>query len=275
MHDAELAELLQGTSRTFALAIPLLPPALARQVGIAYLLFRIADTLEDGETWNRAERVKGLETFIDWIGGPRTQVDWGTPTADAKCLELLAASDRVLASLEGEPRTIIVAHVKRTASMMKDFVERQDESGGIELRDLADLKAYCYAVAGIVGEMLTELFLHAQPELAGVAEDLRARSIAFGEGLQLVNIIKDAPADAREGRRYISAGVDADGVARADLREAQAYVDTLARGGAARGVVAFCDLPLKLAVATLDRIAQGAAKLTREEVAQLFFEVSR
>ena len=27
------------------------------------------------------------------------------------------------------------------------------------LADVPDLKAYCYAVAGIVGEMLTELFL--------------------------------------------------------------------------------------------------------------------
>lgn len=38
---------LQGTSRTFALAIPLLGAELRHQVGIAYLLFRVADSIED------------------------------------------------------------------------------------------------------------------------------------------------------------------------------------------------------------------------------------
>ena len=274
MDDAELAELLQGTSRTFALAIPLLPPPLARQVGIAYLLFRIADTLEDGEAWNRAQRVEGLTKFIAWLPSEARAPDWGTPTDNAEYMQLMGAADRVRAALEGEPRAIIGRHVVRTAEQMRSFVERQDERGGIELRDLADLKAYCYAVAGIVGEMLTELFLLDQTSLAGVADDLRSRSIAFGEGLQLVNIIKDAPADAREGRRYIPLGTDAMSVARDDLRSAKAYVDALRRGGAARGVVTFCDLPYRLAVATLDRIAQGAAKLTREEVVALFVEVT-
>jgi len=39
--------LLQKTSRTFALAIPLLPEPTRTAVGAAYLLFRVADTFED------------------------------------------------------------------------------------------------------------------------------------------------------------------------------------------------------------------------------------
>lgn len=273
MNDADIGALLQGTSRTFALAIPLLPPALARQVGIAYLLFRIADTLEDGEAWNRAERVDGLTKCIAWLDGGDAPA-WGTPTTNAEYMKLMAQADAVLATLDGAPRAIVVEHVKRTAAMMRAFVERQDEKGGITLRDLADLEAYCYAVAGIVGEMLTELFLVAEPTLRTVEKDLRTRAVAFGEGLQLVNIIKDAPGDIKEGRRYIPAGVDAQMVARGDLQQAQEYVEALRRGQASRGVVTFCDLPLKLAVATLDRIRQGEPKLTREEVAKLFFEVT-
>ena len=38
--------LLERVSRTFALTIPELPPALCDQVGNAYLLCRIADTIE-------------------------------------------------------------------------------------------------------------------------------------------------------------------------------------------------------------------------------------
>ena len=47
VHDKFLQDQLVKTSRTFALAIPLLPQPTARQVTVAYLLFRIADTFED------------------------------------------------------------------------------------------------------------------------------------------------------------------------------------------------------------------------------------
>jgi len=40
-------KILQDVSRTFALTIPQLPPALRRVVSNAYLLCRIADTIED------------------------------------------------------------------------------------------------------------------------------------------------------------------------------------------------------------------------------------
>lgn len=45
--DVLVEELLQGTSRTFALAIPLLCGVRRQQIGLAYLLFRIADSIED------------------------------------------------------------------------------------------------------------------------------------------------------------------------------------------------------------------------------------
>ncbi|HZD06425.1 MAG TPA: squalene/phytoene synthase family protein, partial [Longimicrobiales bacterium] len=44
---ADLGRLLDRTSRTFALNIPLLPQPTRREVTVAYLLFRIADTFED------------------------------------------------------------------------------------------------------------------------------------------------------------------------------------------------------------------------------------
>ena len=39
-----LHALLQKTSRTFALTIPMLPQPLRTEIGVAYLLFRIIDT---------------------------------------------------------------------------------------------------------------------------------------------------------------------------------------------------------------------------------------
>src|SRR5260370_31910070 len=56
--ETHLDELLRETSRTFALCIPLLPDAVRRQVTIAYLLFRIADTFADASHWPVADRLE-------------------------------------------------------------------------------------------------------------------------------------------------------------------------------------------------------------------------
>ncbi len=101
-----------------------------------------------------------------------------------------------------------------------------------------ELRDYCYSVAGIVGEMLTELYLLDRAELAASAEELRNRAAAFGEGLQLVNILKDAPRDAEEGRVYLPRGVDLrtvlDLTDRA-LTAAEEYVDLLRQAATAVG----------------------------------------
>jgi farnesyl-diphosphate farnesyltransferase len=289
MTREELASLLEKTSRTFALAIPLLAEPLATEVGAAYLVFRIADTLEDAPRWPRDTRIEALRSFASWIAGAPAspgELAWRTlalanaPTEDAACMELLARADAVRACVEGfapAPREAIVSHARRTANGMEEFVARQDERGGIVLRDLEDLRAYCYVVAGIVGEMLTELFVHAAPSLEAAREDLASRAAAFGEGLQLVNILKDGATDAREGRVYVPPSVpraDVMALARDDLRCAEAYVATLADAGAPEPIRAFCALPVELAVATLDALAAGAPKLGREAVMRLAREAT-
>ena len=50
--------LLVKTSRTFALSIPVLPEPTRREVTVAYLLFRIADTLEDSTLWSRERKLE-------------------------------------------------------------------------------------------------------------------------------------------------------------------------------------------------------------------------
>src|SRR4029079_7792588 len=61
---ARLRPLLQKTSRTFALSIPLLPEPLQTEVAIAYLLFRIIDTFEDATHWPPPRRAEALEQFL-------------------------------------------------------------------------------------------------------------------------------------------------------------------------------------------------------------------
>lgn len=285
-----LDHLLVRTSRTFALSIPLLPEPARSEVGVAYLLFRIADTFEDAAAWPRERRLQALGELDELLAEPaaaeiRTR-GWlaAPPPIDHEgYLELLAAAPAVLAAygdLQPAARRVIREHLGRTLAGMAGFVGRTDAQGGLALADLDDLRRYCYAVAGIVGEMLTELFLLAFPALSRVAAPLRERAAAFGEGLQLVNILKDAAADGREGRRYLPAGVPREEVfalARADLAAAVEYVELLQGAGAPRGLVAFDALPVLLAQASLDRVEEQGpgAKLSRPEVAAAIAAMDR
>ncbi|MCH9648375.1 MAG: squalene/phytoene synthase family protein [Deltaproteobacteria bacterium] len=279
---ADLQDLLLKSSRTFALSIPLLPEPTANEVCIAYLLFRIADTFEDSTAWSQERRVEALQDFKALLDQPEAERcaelarRWtDQPPCDHEgYLELLSEVPAVMAAfsqLTPEAREQVRLHTARTADGMMIYVARTDDRGTLRLEDVADLQAYCYIVAGIVGEMLTELFLLGTEELEPVAVELRQRARAFGEGLQLVNILKDAASDADEGRTYLPADTerkDVFALARRDLGTASDYTQILQRSGAPEGVVAFCALPVLLAWGTLARVEEkgAGAKLTRPEV---------
>jgi len=285
----DLDDLLQKTSRTFALAIPLLPEPTRRAVGVAYLLFRVADTFEDATDWPRSKRIDALERFVELLGVPLAQQEaeakklasWSleTPPVDhAGYLELLGELPGLLhetAQLAPAVREVVTKHTVRTAEGMAQVVARADERGNLRLTSVQDLKDYCYIVAGIVGELLTDVFLLDSPELASHGAKLRAGMLAFGEGLQLVNILKDAGDDARDGRVYLPPSATRDEIftlARADLDLANGYVQALQQGGAPEGYLAFTGLSLGLAFKALDALeAKGTgAKVSRADVGRLF-----
>ncbi len=279
---ADLDDLLVKTSRTFALAIPLLPEPTRREVAVAYLLFRIADTFEDAAVWPREKRIAALQEFCVLAReGAREQIQaaqkrWlvDPPCAHAGYLELLGVTDEVLAELgtmSPGAREILLKHTIRTAQGMAEVVSRGDAKGNLQLDSVEDLKRYCYIVAGIVGELLTDLFLHDAPALQASGAKLTANTIAFGEGLQLVNILKDRGDDAQDGRVYLPKGVpltDVFEIARRDLDLASDYVEVLREGKAPRGYQAFTALPVMLARAALDAVEnQGqGSKVGRKDV---------
>ena len=288
---ADLDRLLEKSSRTFALSIPLLPEPTRREVSVAYLLFRIADTFEDATRWTPARRVEALRSFSELLRRPsgasaeaaaRRWVE-DRPCEQEGYLELLAQTPGVIAdflSLSPPAIETVRDHVLASAEGMARFVARMTPSGELRLDDLADLRAYCYVVAGIVGEMLTELFLLGRPGLLPAAEFLGRRAALFGEGLQLVNILKDAGSDRTEGRSYVPDGVaraEVFAVARADLAEASAYVLALQQAAAPKGIVGFTALPVELAWATLDRVERHGAgsKVPRTQVFRIVNRLRR
>ena len=286
-----LDRLLAETSRTFALSIPVLPEPTRREVTVAYLLFRIADTFEDAYHWTIAARTDALERFSALLRNPsaaeaRALADEWTrarPSSHQGYLTLIHEVPSVLdAFLSLSPRAVepIRDHVVRSAAGMADFVRRTDADGQLVLTDLADLRRYCYFVAGIVGEMLTELFLLGRDSLGRAAPALRARASLFGEALQLVNILRDAGGDTAEGRQYLPEGVsraEVFALARRDLGSASEYIAALQSASAPRGILAFTALPVELAWATLERVeAEGpGAKVSRLQVGAIVAALDR
>jgi farnesyl-diphosphate farnesyltransferase len=283
----EIDDLLQKTSRTFALTIPLLPPPTREEVGLAYLLFRIVDTFEDATRWPPDRRMAAIRDFLPLLEKPdpararrfaqRCASD--PPVDHAGYMELLSEIPFVLACLHALPapsRDILRVHVRQSAEGMIEVVARSGADRVLRLGSIPELRDYCYVVAGIVGEMLTELFL-LNHQVAPARDFLRARSRLFGEALQLVNILKDAEVDEREGRIYLPPAQQAEviSLAREDLRAATEYTLALQRHGGESGLVAFNALLVRLAIGTLAAIEERRPgnKLSRMEVLTIIREV--
>jgi len=74
----------------------------------------------------------------------------------------------------------------------------------IALKTAIELDDYTYRVAGCVGEFWTQICrAHLFPRAELEDAQLFGDSIRFGKGLQLVNILRDLPADLRKGRCYL------------------------------------------------------------------------
>jgi farnesyl-diphosphate farnesyltransferase len=155
--------------------------------------------------------------------------------------------------------------------------ERSASTAG--LRDQRALDQYCYYVAGVVGETLTELFCDYSPAIAAHGQRMRTLGISFGQGLQMVNILKDFWEDHDRGVCWLPqnlfqrAGVELHrvdsgqyhpgfgaayarliSIAHGHLRNGFEY--TLLIPEQETGIRRFCLLALGLAVQTLQLIHQ-------------------
>ncbi|MEQ8769779.1 MAG: squalene/phytoene synthase family protein [Phycisphaerales bacterium] len=279
-----VASLLERTSRTFALSIPMLPMPTQREIAVAYLLFRVADTFEDEPWWDLPERIEGLRGLAIAVGDHASEHNFTPPAPRAGVethdgyAELLDQSSAVLGAwreLDPDAARSIAKHLIRTIDGMAAHLER-----GQAPRTIPEVQRYCYYVAGIVGELCTDLFWRAAPEGAPPRARAELDQLAgtFGEGLQLVNILRDEHMDADDGRCFLPDDADRRelfSIAATDLDAACRYVGILETAGFDPGIVAFNALNTLLAIRTLALVReQGAgAKLGRDEVGRIVKDV--
>ena len=287
--EAYQRHILQGVSRTFALTIPQLPEELRRVVGNAYLLCRIADTIEDEPAMTAAEKRRLAASFVGLIGG-EGQSDAFAQELGGLLSENCLDAERDLVAHTGSvirmtrnfnpvQRAALHRCVRIMADGMAEYQENESPDG---LRDMGELDRYCYHVAGVVGEMLTELFCDHCPQMVPHKEKLMRLAVSFGQGLQMTNILKDVWEDRARGACWLprdvfhaqgfelanlsqgggdpafARGIELlIGVARGHLEDALEY--TLSFPARERGIRRFCLWALGMAVLTLRKLNSNLA----------------
>jgi farnesyl-diphosphate farnesyltransferase len=279
--EAYQDQILPHVSRTFALTIPQLPPTLRVAVTNAYLLCRIADTIEDEPALSPTETLAFLERFKAVVAGrgepgllaadvEKRLSDRTLPT-ERDLIVKMARVRNVTASLSAPQRAAIQRCVDLMCYGMPHFQSTASLKG---LARRTDLDEYCYYVAGVVGDMLTELFCEYSPAIARNRSQMQRLAVSFAQGLQMTNILKDVWEDRSRGACWLpqevftphqvdlarlspGPGFDAGmreliGVAHAHLRIALDY--TLFIPGAETGIRRFCLWAIGLAVLTLKKI---------------------
>ena len=295
--------ILQGVSRTFALTIPQLPLLLSRVVGNAYLLCRIADTIEDDKHLPYGEKRQLSEQFIRIVAG-ELDAEQFTMNLHSRLSPTATDSERDL--IQHTPTVIRITHgfnrrqqtsLQRCIRIMTDgMVKYQKENVATGLKDQQDMDSYCYYVAGVVGELLTELFCDYSSVIDRHYDELMPLAVSFGQGLQMTNILKDIWDDQKRNMCWLpqsvlaSYGVELNsvtplhngkefqqalehliGVARAHLNNALRYTLLLPRNEV--GIRRFCLWALGMAILTLRNInnrrnflSGGEVKISRRHV---------
>ena len=203
-------QILPHVSRTFALTIPQLPPRLKAAVTNAYLLCRIADTIEDEPALSPADTLALLERFKSVVAGRgdaaalaadvEKRLSGRTLATERDLIVNMARVLNVTASLSPPQRSAI----QRCVDLMCYGMPRFQSATSLEgLSRRSDLDEYCYYVAGVVGDMLTELFCEYSPDIAKNRAQLSKLAVSFAQGLQMTNILKDVWEDRSRGACWL------------------------------------------------------------------------
>lgn len=258
-------ETLKETSRTFYIPIMRLPEKLQDAVASAYLCMRAIDEIEDNPNLDNQTKAMLLRSI-----SLRLQESSDTNIGDCQIRKDLISYNDILpdvslsigkwASLA--PKTIAPRIWDATAAMADRMAYWAEKNWQITTK--ADLDRYTFSVAGAVGLLLSDIW-----GWYDGTETNRQYAIAFGRGLQAVNIVRNQSEDSLRGVNFIPQGwtnKDVQNYARRQLKQADLYIQALPRNSPA---LDFCQIPYVLAKGTLEAISLGKPKLSRNEVLSL------
>jgi 4,4'-diapophytoene synthase len=288
-------DVLPHVSRTFALTIPALRDPLKDWVATAYVLCRIADTVEDVEGISPARRLELFAVFRHLAANPddlesrrRFLTTWpgGADPEHERLMQEVGTVFDALLLLPPSPRGAVASCLEEMSVGMALFASSEgDERPRFVCPDLAALEAYCHVAAGTVGILLSRLFALEIGDDWMTPERVEAGR-RFGLGLQLTNVLKDREQDRRRGVSYVPPGLIAEdggefrltpeGTRVLTLRALE-HLDAgndyiLSLPTDRTDLRLFCLWASHLALATLRRLAAAGgtgAKVSRDELAEI------
>ena len=206
--------ILRAVSRSFYLSLRALPPALRDPLSLAYLLARATDTIADTTGVPAKVRMDALRNLVDAIQGTAATVEavcasfapLQSDAAERALIDALPAALAWLDLLEERDRSEVRSVLEKINRGQTLDLERFSGGEMQALSTAADLDEYTYLVAGCVGEFWTRLcFAHVTNFSDRPEAEMRDLGVQYGKGLQLINILRDAGADLKEGRCYLPA----------------------------------------------------------------------
>jgi len=274
--------LLESVSRSFFLTIRALPKALRHPVRTAYLLARASDTIADTTDIPLQERKKHLQRLRDIIldaEPPERSVEMGAAAGSLQS----HAGERILLTHLPEVLADYAALEPADHTDVRWVLEQITEGqlGDLDrprLKDAAELERYTWLVAGCVGEFWTRIGVRKLRNYARLPDaEMIQLGADFGKGLQLVNILRDLPEDAAQGRCYLPDENDfARWKDRANLLLENGWRYVLALNGWRLRLA--CALPVLIGLRTLALLGTVAPrnriKVPRGEVRSILFQTA-
>lgn len=202
---SELAQMVASVSRTFALSISNLPEMLREAVGLAYLLFRVSDCVEDHPGLPTVRKAELLELWAQILTNVKpasvfvSQMD----SLDGNNPEVYVAQQaekliQYLQALEQEVRETIVQRCARSTLGMARWQKK-----GPFVESEAELDDYMHQVAGRVGYLMTDIFSWYSTVIKKQRKKLLPISRHVGLGLQTVNVIRGLRTDYQRGWMFV------------------------------------------------------------------------
>ncbi|WP_284141431.1 MULTISPECIES: phytoene/squalene synthase family protein [unclassified Virgibacillus] len=262
--EKEAMHVLKLTSRTFYIPIKLLKQPLRKTVASAYLCMRAIDEMEDHPEMDKATKQHLLRETSRLLSGPFDKEAYQALIEPHASL-LPEVTLRLGDWIDFCPQEIVHKVTESTRIMatgMADWVERE-----WQVKTKEDLDDYTYYVAGLVGVMLSDIW-----RWYDGTETNRELAIAYGRGLQAVNVLRNKDEDAERGVRFFP-----DNWTRADMfmyaEDNLAKADEYMKDIQTRNIQLFCSIPLALAKKTLKALKRGEEKMSRQEVEETVEEI--
>jgi len=211
----KIDNLLKSTSRSFYPTLKYLPKKVRGQIGLLYLLARVADTIADSKHGDTEELLRLLHQYNDVVQGKSPKLPDFSNLAEIQDnpneAELLKNVRDVIEGLKEysiDDRIRMLECLDIIVGGQILDLERfgpANEGGNISaLKDNSELDDYTFRVAGCVGVFWTKMSLaHIISIPPEQEEEFFEKGVRFGKALQMINILRDIPEDLRFGRCYI------------------------------------------------------------------------